>query len=321
MPTDLEALKKRLFDQADLTPELGPFRGLYMTRAAEEKVRSAAQHGGTVSALVRLALEERMIDTAVLAEEQQAFLSEAVTVRNPSEVLKGAKSKFVVSPTVAAFNEIAKGKAVKIGVVATPCQALALAKMRLKPFSETDTSIDKLKLVIGLFCGWALSWRGLKKLLSERFQGESIQGLDIPPSKHQCMEVHTSKGIVELPIEDILSSVRESCKYCFDMTCEFCDISVGSARSPEGWEVDRGWNQVIVRTLKGQALLDLARSRGLLEFRDVPEENLEKLKRASMNKKRTCVKNLIEKSGSPDDLLYLDSSDPVVCGLTGAYSG
>lgn len=58
-------------------------------------------------------------------------------------------------------------------------------------------------------------------------------------------------------------------------------------------------------------LLELARSWGLLEFRDVPEGNLEKLKKASMNKKRTAGKNLAEKSDSPGNLLYLDSNDPV----------
>ncbi len=39
----------------------------------------------------------------------------------------------------------------KIGVVATPCQAFALAKMRLKPKLDSGSNpIDKLKLVIGL---------------------------------------------------------------------------------------------------------------------------------------------------------------------------
>jgi coenzyme F420 hydrogenase subunit beta len=126
------------------------------------------------------------------------------------------------------------------------------------------------------------------------------------------MEVHTSKGIFEISLDEILPLVRKSCNYCLDMTAEFSDISVGSTRLPEGWEVARSWNQVITRTQAGHGLLMLARSRGLLEFHDVPEGNLEKLKKASINKKKRAIKNLIEKSGNQKDLLYLDSLDPLL---------
>ena len=136
--------------------------------------------------------------------------------------------------------------------MATPCQALALARMRSFPAEGDEEKAAKLKLVIGLFCGWALSWEALKPLLDQKFGTTRILKVDIPPSKHQCMEVTTETGIVEIPLSEIEKTVRKNCSYCFDMTCEFSDISVGSARSPEGWAVDKGWNQVIVRTALGQ---------------------------------------------------------------------
>jgi coenzyme F420 hydrogenase subunit beta len=188
--------------------------------------------------------------------------------------------------------------------------------MRVKPFPARDSSIGKLKLVIGLFCGWALSWRELRSLLRRKLGEDSIRGLDIPPSKHHSMEVHTGKGIISISLDEVMPAVRKACHYCFDMTAEFSDISVGSARCPEGWEVARGWNQVIVRTRTGEELLERARSRKVLEFRDMPEENLARLKKASMNKKRAAVKNLADKSGNPKDLLYLDWNDPVLRTLT-----
>ncbi len=207
------------------------------------------------------------------------------SLKKDPDLKKWGKSKFVVSPGLAAFHRAARGASQKIGVVATPCQALALAKMRLKPVPEKDSGIDKLKLVVGLFCGWALSWRELKKLLEEKFGGAPVLGLDIPPSKHNCMEVRTPGGTVEVSIDEVLPFVRKSCRHCVDMTAEFSDISVGSGRSPEGWEVARGWNQVIVRTPAGQELVELARSRGLLEFREMPAGNLERLKGASWKKR------------------------------------
>jgi coenzyme F420 hydrogenase subunit beta len=86
--------------------------------------------------------------------------------------------------------------------------------------------------------------------------------------------------------------VRPSCRSCSDMTAEFSDISVGSARLPEGWEEAKSWNQVIVRTETGQKLIDLARQKGVLEFREVPEGNLERLKKASLSKKKAGEKKL-----------------------------
>ncbi len=308
-PSDLAALNEALFDPRDLTPELGAIKGLYVTRAADEKVRGAAQHGGTVSALMALALSEGLIDSAVLAEGDASLISHGASVQDAEQVAAKAGSRFVVSPTGATFNQLSQSEAQAIGVVATPCQALALAKMRAHPAPGDEERTAKLKLVVGLFCGWALDWRGLKALLTEKVGQAEILGLDIPPSKHKCMEVHTDKGMVEIGIDEVQEIVRPSCNYCFDMTCEFADLSVGSARSPEGWQVDRGWNQVIVRSAAGQELMDLAREKGVLEFKELPEGNLEKLRAAAAGKKRTCAANLSDKSGDPDDLLYLKGED------------
>ncbi len=312
-PTRLESLRRALFDPQDLTPELGAVRGFYLVRSADARVRDGAQHGGTVTTLLSLALRSGLIDTAVVARTGENLLPQGAAVREAAEIAKHAGSQFVVSPNVAAFHQAAKGDAAKIGVVGTPCQTLALAKMRGKPVPENESNIGKLALTIGLFCGWALSWRPLTKLLAEKVGKNSVTGLDIPPSKHHSMEIRRAgQGTMEISLDEVLPAVRESCRYCWDMTAEFSDISVGSARLPEGWATARKWNQVIVRTRAGQELLEAARAQGLLEFRDMPEGNLQKLKAAAANKKKTAVKNLAAKSGNPDDLIYLDRNDPVI---------
>ena len=200
-------------------------------------------------------------------------------------------------------------------MVATPCQSLALAKMRMKPLPDYADRIDQLKLVIGLFCGWALSWRKLTALLRRKFKLSEIGGMDIPPSKYHSLQVNTPNGPVDISLDEVTPCVRDACWHCADLTAEFSDISVGSARLPQGWEEARQWNQLLVRTARGQELLNLASERGVLEFREVPEGNLEKLKAASMGKKRTALKNLRSLSGNPDDLFYLDPQDPVLSSL------
>ena len=55
-------------------------------------------------------------------------------------------------------------------------------------------------------------------------------------------------------------------------------------------------------------MLELAREKGILEFKELPETGLDKLKKASLGKKRTGVKNLRELTGKDDDLGYLSPS-------------
>ncbi|SMD11816.1 coenzyme F420 hydrogenase subunit beta [Desulfocicer vacuolatum DSM 3385] len=314
---NLTNLRKKLFQADDLTMELGAFKGLYMTQAGDETVRNAAQHGGTVTALMKLALAEGIIDSAVVAGDNDQQVACPEQVDGPDQVGSYSKSKFILPPTVGKLNEALKGKAEKIGVVAVPCQAQAMAKMRVNPGPSDAGNMSKLKLVVGLFCGWAFDGSKLRELLGKELGNTAITGMDIPPSRHKCMEVSTENGMVCLPMHEIQTCVADGCGYCIDMTCEFSDISVGAARSPEGWDVDKEWNQVIVRSALGQTLMDLARDRGILNFKEVPSGNLEKLQNASMKKKRSCLAYLAEKSGREDDFIFLSSEDPLIRRIRG----
>ena len=240
---DLNGLREAMFDPDDLTPELGAVKGFHMTRASDFQVRDRAQHGGTVTALMALALEQGLIETAVLAEQEEGYRSKSVAVSDPAQVASLSGSKFAVSPTVAKFNEISQGDPSRIGVVATPCQALSLARMRIYPQPGDEQRVNNLELVIGLFCGWALSWKELNRLIREKAGSATVKGMDIPPSQHRIMELHTEKGTIEIPMEEVQACVRESCRYCYDLTCEFADISVGSARSPRAGK----WTEAGIR--------------------------------------------------------------------------
>jgi coenzyme F420 hydrogenase subunit beta len=150
------------------------------------------------------------------------------------------------------------------------------------------------------------------EVLRKKIDLSEIEGMDIPPSKYHLLQLYTKKGTIDISLDEVTASVRGACWYCTDLTAEFSDLSVGSARLPEGWEQAKGWNQVIVRTPMGQKLLNLAKEKGLLEFREVPGENLPNLKKASLGKKRTAVKNLKLRSRDPQNLFYLDPEDPVL---------
>ncbi|MCK9230723.1 MAG: Coenzyme F420 hydrogenase/dehydrogenase, beta subunit C-terminal domain [Syntrophales bacterium] len=316
-PVDLDEMRRRFFEQAEFTPEIGPVKDFCIARATDEATRESSQHGGVVSALMTLALEEGLIDTAIVSEGREGFLKKGVALSEPDEILKRGKSTFIVSPVIAEFNRVAQGDAGAIGVAATPCQAFALSRMRLKPdLPSGDNPIDKLRIVIGLFCGFTLSQASLVELLKESSADpETVTGMEIP-SGRDVLEVYTNSGLLRFPLAVVQSFIREGCHFCIDTTAEYADLSVGSARFSERWEENRSWNQVIVRTARGMDLLTMAREKGILEFRHASPENLETLKRAAAEKKRQSLKNLAEKSGNPRDLIYLDADDAVLAALT-----
>lgn len=290
MPVDKAALRDRFFakggeDNADggstIIPELGPFRGLYLTRAADPEIRKNAQHGGTVTALVEFALKEGFIDAAVLSHSEGGILDPAgYLAKTPEEVRKCSGSSFQIPPSLAVLNEaLAENSFRKIGVVGTPCKTLATYKMKAKPFEENDNNADNIGMVFGLFCGWGLDWKGMEAL------GEAAHA-DILPGKYHRMDMDERS----IDLDEILPLVRNSCKHCSDMTAEFADVSIGGARSSEGWDVDKGWNQLIVRSEKGEKLVELAREKGALEFRnfggaEAAAAALNKLMAASASKK------------------------------------
>jgi len=308
MPTDLDALRRKFFSGTDILPEIGPFRGLYLTRAADASIRAEAQHGGTMTALVALALQEGFIDAAALTRSRGGLDAEGVLAATAEEVRACSGSSFQIPPTLAVLNRaLQEGRYRRIGVVGTPCKTLAVYKMKSMPLPENDNHADRIGMVFGLFCGWGLDWDGIRDLTGKYTQPGKLTHMDIPPSKYHSLELTADNKTVSVNLDEVTPLVRSGCRYCTDMTAEFSDISVGGARSTDGWEVDKGWNQVIVRSEKGAELLELARRKGILEFRDVPESGLEKLRRASVGKKRTGVRNLREKSGD-GSLGYLQPS-------------
>ena len=118
-------------------------------------------------------------------------------------MLSHARSNYVAAPTLAAFNREARREDVqRIGVVATPCQALALAKMRASPL-ENRNNIDKLSLVIGLFCTWALDYDGFTRFLATKTPLDRVTKLDIPPPPANVFHVFAGAETLSIPLDEV----------------------------------------------------------------------------------------------------------------------
>lgn len=275
---DLDHLARlRGAESYDPSP-LGRFRQLWAARAGDRWAGKKAQSGGTVSALIAFALATGRIDTAVLTD-RKGMEPFPVLITRPEEVERCATSKYTAAPTLSVLNRAIREGRDRIGVVATPCQATAVAQLLANPLGMENFN-DPVALVVGLFCTWALDTRKLMAFLSERLDPAAIVKMDIPPPPAEQLIIDTTKGRMEIPLSDIRPLVPDGCRICPDMTAEWADVSVGVL------EDQPAWNTLIVRTAIGESLVKDAVAKGWLVLRELPDSNATHLTWAAANKKK-----------------------------------
>jgi len=287
---DLDGVYKNTFGKTYEEIEMGPVRRILMARAKDSLWTKKAQTGGVVSSLIDFALREGVIQAGILTPRDGDLLPQGRIIKGRKEILSCAGSSYVSGPTLEALNRGPWKGDERIGIVGLPCQVLALARMKTSTL-EKRTPIDRVDLVMGLFCTWALDYKPLMAFLNERVDDRPIKKLNITPPPERILEVTSGGTLYRIPVDDIRSFIRPSCRVCLDMTAELSDISVGTVEGKEGW------NTVIVRTAKGENLLKRAKNVGVIETRPLPKDNLTHLKEASLLKKRRALDALKEKGG------------------------
>lgn len=281
---DPERLSSFMFGKGYDGSPLGSWKSIHISRAGVKVIKRSFQAGGTVSALVSYAMRSRRIKGSVLTGQdvKNALLPVPSLVTRPAEVFRRSLSKYAAAPTLAALNRAASEGLGQLGVVATPCQATAIAQMRLNPLDDPSFK-DPTALVIGLFCTWALDFRRFEAFLAQRLSVPDIVKIDIPPPPAAVLQVYLKEGMREFSLDEVRPLVPEACGYCPDMTSEFADVSVGVL------EGRPDMNTLIVRTERGEEIVRAAARLGYLELDDIPQETLEHLMWAAANKKKRGV--------------------------------
>ncbi len=283
---DLDELSSFMFGKAYEGSPLGSYQSVVISKAGPEMIPGNFQSGGTVSALMTHALMERQIDAAVLTD-WKGLIPVPELITEPGDVTRFASSKYVTAPTVSMFNKSKQLGYKRVGIVGTPCQLTAIAKIRTNPLDREDFE-DTAGLTVGLFCTWTLDARDLLKYLSARIDVEKIKKLDIPPPPAEVLTVTTVDDEIELPLSEIRPMIPRACSVCPDMTAEWADVSVG------GLEGSPGWNTLIIRTQKGAELISKAEASGFLVTDKMPKESFEHLSMAAGNKKARAFRQAME---------------------------
>lgn len=269
----------------------GKYRSVVSARATDEGIRSVAQDGGTVTALLCHARETEEIDGAVLTYKADERWTPgqciATTVR---DIKKAAGSVYALSPSVFQLKAAAREAGLeKIAYVGLPCQVVAVRKMQLYPFGGRHVG-DRVKYVIGIFC-------------SENFHPESLRTIveghaGIPIEDMRKMYLAKGKFNVISHGETRQVSIKKASRYaqdgdhvCPDLVAEYADVSVGAIGS------EPGWNTVFLRTRRGKELFDRAVAAGRIETKDIStvQPGLAALEKLALAKKANAKATIEER--------------------------
>ena len=303
--TDMDAISQLIFGMPYGNNEFGIAEEIFLARSTDLEIHKKAQDGGVVTSLLSVAMNEGIINGAVETKLDNEKNPHGFIARNREELLDCAGVSYEPSPVIDVINSIPKESTEKFGFVGLPCHVICLRKMKLSP-SANRANIENVNLIIGLFCGWTLS-HGFHQFLTMHFDISKAIKFDIPHHPAHSFDVYTESEKQSVDLDEIRQFVNTACSYCFDMTAEFSDLSVGSGR-----DMFKGWNTVIVRTKAGAEILDIAKKNNAVETQPIPTESITNLKRASLNKKRSALRNIIARTGSTSDIGYLGISHSLI---------
>ena len=176
----------------------GTYKEVVSARATDKAIQKVAQDGGIVSALLCYALEENIIEGAIVAgDTEDAWKPEPTIAMTPEEIIAAAGTKYTFSPNAIRLKEAVRQYGLeKIGTVGTPCQIMGLRKMQSYPFA-TRFVADKLALIIGIFCMENFPRDSLKTFVEGKMSSslDNVNKMDIGKGKFWITDPEKESGL------------------------------------------------------------------------------------------------------------------------------
>ncbi len=231
-----------------------------LARATEMELVENGQDGGFVSALLLYALENDVIDAALvsgLEGDGSTWVAQPQVARTREDVLRTAKSRYTYSANLLAYPAAIENGAERIALVGMGCMASATGIMQSRKVGKIAR---RLSLTIGLLCSKTFDDSIFEELFEAKYgiKRSEISKMNIKG----VFQLWTTDGnFHEIPLKEAQAFTREGCKQCPDFAAEHADISTG------GIGAFGDWTLVIVRTDLGRTLMQGMKDQGLIETR------------------------------------------------------
>ena len=231
-----------------------------LAKSTDESILDNGQDGGVVSTLLIYALENDIIDAALvsgLEGDGTTWRAEPRVATTRQDVLDTAKSRYTYSANLLAYPKAVEGGAERIALVGMGCMASAPGAMQSR---KAGKIARRLGFTIGLLCSKTFDDAIFEELFEAKY---NIKRADIKKMNIKgVFQIWTNDGeFHEVPLKEAHAFTREGCTHCPDFAAEHADISTG------GIGAFGDWTLVIVRTDKGRELMNALKEKGLIETR------------------------------------------------------
>ena len=270
-----------------------PYLGKYITcvsaRSTDKEILEEAQDGGIATTLMVYALEQGIIDGAIVAGKGDLpWQPRPFVAMSREDILKARGSKFNISPQISWLKEATRSFGLdKVGVTGVCCQIQAVRKAQLYPINMRDVP-DKIALVVGLFCMVNFPYTSIQTLVEDH-AGQSLSSVKKMRIKKGKFWIYTERGnVVTVPLDMTHRYEQPGCHVCLDFVSNLGDISTGYVGSPDGWST------VFVRTKVGNDVWSKAVAAGMIETKPIEEvkpglDFVKKLAKEKIDKNRKIV--------------------------------
>ncbi len=260
---------------------LGSYIDCYTGHATDYDIRYNAASGGLVTQLLIFALEEGIIDGALVTKmsKEHPLEPEPFIARTKEEIIEASKSKYCPVPANIALKEILESKEdEKFAVVGLPCHIHGIRKAEL----INNGLKEKIILHAGIFCVHTINFSGSEFLL----QRLKIERNEVKKMNYRG-EGWPGSMLIELKSGDKMfiqiseyydtrfgSFIPTRCTLCSDHACELADISFGDAWLPELANDILGKSIIISRNELTEEILQSMVSRKIIELNEIDSGKL-----------------------------------------------
>jgi len=293
---DFEELNSEFFGAKPKDAHLGNFLGCYVGHSNDYDVRFNSASGGVVTQLLLFALEQGIIDGAVVTRMRadNPLMPESFIAKTREEIVSASKSKYCPTSPNEVLKYVLKENG-RFAFVGLPCQIHGVRKAEAN-FKDLR---EKIILHIGLFCSHTVNFDGTRFLLSKlglraddvavlNYRGGGWPGsMQIQLKNGQRLNVRFVRGWnAYWNIFSPFFFTPMRCLMCSDLFNELADVSVGDAWLPEFKREKMGKSIIIVRTKMVEEILKNMQNVSKLTLTKVSPNKVKESQAFSLNFKK-----------------------------------
>ena len=272
---DFKELNLEIFGKESEDILIGNYLDCYIGHSTNYDIRYNSASGGLVTQLLIFALEEGIIDGALVTrmKKDNPLEPEPFIARTKDEIIEASKSKYCPVPANIALKEILNAEeGEKFAVVGLPCHLHGIRKVE----AINKKLKGKIILYLGIFCHHGVNFIGTKFLLRKLgIRKEDIAKFDYRGQGWPgSMLIELKKGNRKSTSHywtypALYFFTPDRCMLCSDALADLADISFGDAWLPELYADRIGSSVIISRTKIGEQLLQRMRERNKVELKPI----------------------------------------------------